>query len=108
MTISYKHGFTRNLFRWKGSVWKAIFKEFLVFVTLYVVIGLYYRFIFDEYKKRRFEALAREYARYAQLLPMKSMLAFYVNQVFQRWKDQLEHIAWSEKLALQVSEVFNN
>ncbi len=45
MTVTYgdKH-FLKQLFRWRGSVWKAVFKQYLIFLGLYVVINLIYRF----------------------------------------------------------------
>lgn len=33
----------RVLFRWKGSIWKHIYKELLVWTTLFLIISFFYR-----------------------------------------------------------------
>lgn len=51
MTISYTlkvansrfGGFSKLLFRWKGSIYKLLYKEFIVFVALYTLLSLVYR-----------------------------------------------------------------
>lgn len=51
MTISYSlevanvrfYGFSRLLFRWKGSIYRLLYKEFLVFCGVYVFFSIFYR-----------------------------------------------------------------
>lgn len=51
MTVSYSlevasvrfAGFSRLLFRWKGSIYRLLYKEFLVFCTIYLFFSVFYR-----------------------------------------------------------------
>ena len=51
MTISYQRdvasstagGFTRLLFKWKGSLYKLIYRELLLFQSAYILLSLIYR-----------------------------------------------------------------
>lgn len=51
MTVSYTlevanarfAGFSKLLFRWKGSIYKLLYKEFIVFCLLYSIISIVYR-----------------------------------------------------------------
>lgn len=60
MTISYQFnvatasfaGFPKLLARWKGSVYKLVFKEVLVYATLYILISCVYRIALDEPQRR--------------------------------------------------------
>uniref|UniRef100_A0A158PBR3 Bestrophin homolog n=1 Tax=Angiostrongylus cantonensis TaxID=6313 RepID=A0A158PBR3_ANGCA len=42
MTISYSGNFCRLLLRWKGSIWRSVWKELLMFLALYYIIKLFY------------------------------------------------------------------
>lgn len=51
MTVSYTlevanarfGGFTKLLFRWKGSIYRLIYKELLLFCGVYLFFSLFYR-----------------------------------------------------------------
>lgn len=45
MTISYSDTFVKLLLRWKGSLWKAIWKHLLVFLLCYYAINMVYRLV---------------------------------------------------------------
>ena len=54
MTVSYTGDvgntstfgcFNKILLRWRGSVYKLIYKELLAYITLYLVINLTYRLV---------------------------------------------------------------
>ena len=55
MTIIYQYrvattslgGFLRLLHAWRGSVYKLLYKELLIFLVSYTSISLVYRFILD-------------------------------------------------------------
>ena len=60
MTIIYQYrvataslcGFLRLLVAWRGSVYKLIYKETLIFASLYGAISLLYRFALNDYQRR--------------------------------------------------------
>lgn len=60
MTISYQRdvasstagGFTRLLFKWKGSLYKLIYRELLLFLSSYILLSLIYRQLLTDNQKR--------------------------------------------------------
>ena len=59
MTISYQRdvasstagGFTRLLFKWKGSLYKLIYRELLLFLTAFILLSLVYRQLLTKHQK---------------------------------------------------------
>ncbi|VDK79602.1 unnamed protein product [Litomosoides sigmodontis] len=72
MTISYTGNFCRLLIRWKGSLWRLVWKELLLFLVLYYAVRLFYN----------------------QLLPLLDK----ENPEKYRWWRQFECIPWPEDL----------
>ena len=60
MTITYTGkvanarlgGFSRLLLYWKGSIYKLMYKEMILFCGLYAVLSLVYRLALHERQKR--------------------------------------------------------
>lgn len=60
MTISYQRdvasstagGFTRLLFKWKGSLYKLIYRELLLFLGSFILLSLIYRQLLTDNQKR--------------------------------------------------------
>jgi predicted membrane chloride channel (bestrophin family) len=60
MTVSYQYdvassstgGFFRLLWRWRGSIWKLLYKELVLFIAIYISIALTYDFLMTDYYKR--------------------------------------------------------
>ena len=48
--------FSRLLFRWKGSVYKLLYKEMLIFCSLYFMLSLVYRVLLNEGQRRYMHA----------------------------------------------------
>jgi predicted membrane chloride channel (bestrophin family) len=44
--------FSRLLFHWKGSIYKLVYKEMIIFCLLYSVLSVLYRFALNEDQKR--------------------------------------------------------
>ncbi|XP_071748292.1 bestrophin-4 isoform X6 [Lepeophtheirus salmonis] len=66
MTISYQRdvasstagGFTRLLFKWKGSLYKLIYRELLLFLSAYILLSLLYRQILTQNQRGLFHSIA--------------------------------------------------
>lgn len=67
MTISYAGNFAKLLFRWKGSLWKAIWLEALIFLTIYYIINFNYRLWMVGKTKSEFEALVLSVDRFTKV-----------------------------------------
>ncbi|XP_052405178.1 bestrophin-4 isoform X2 [Carassius gibelio] len=111
MTVSYTlkvanakfGGFTKLLFRWKGSIYKLLYREFLVFCLLYGFISILYRCVLNNEQQEVFERLARHCNKFAKLIPMSFVLGFYVTQAFQRWWGQYTSFPLPDNLMMVVS-----
>lgn len=44
-------GFAKLLFRWKGSIYKLLYRELLIFCALYYSLSFLYRYGLDEKNK---------------------------------------------------------
>ncbi|XP_072925042.1 bestrophin-2-like [Hemitrygon akajei] len=111
MTITYTArvanvrfcSFSKLLVLWKGSIYKLLYKEFLVFSFMYAVLSIAYRFLFLEEQKRYFEKLALYCNHYANLIPMAFVLGFYVTLVVNRWWNQYTSIPLPDRLMCVIS-----
>ncbi|KAK1786262.1 hypothetical protein P4O66_017963 [Electrophorus voltai] len=111
MTVSYTlevanarfAGFTKLLFRWKGSIYKLLYKEFLVFCFLYSLFSVIYRCILTTDQQELFERAARHCNKFAKLIPMSFVLGFYITQAFQRWWGQYTSFPLPDNLMMVVS-----
>ncbi|XP_010212582.1 PREDICTED: bestrophin-1-like [Tinamus guttatus] len=111
MTITYTNRvadarlgtFSQLLLQWKGSIYKLLYSEFLIFIALYFTISLVYRLILSESQRLMFEKLALYCNNYAELIPVSFVLGFYVALVVSRWWAQYESIPWPDRIMNLVS-----
>lgn len=111
MTITYGYACSKSNFgtffkllaRWKGSIYKLIYKESLVYLAIYYALSLTYKFGLSETQKPHFERLVIFCDRSAQLIPLTFILGFYVSQVMNRWWHVYLSIAWPDKVLELVS-----
>ncbi|XP_051885653.1 bestrophin-4-like [Pristis pectinata] len=111
MTVTYTSrvanarlcGFSKLLLQWKGSIYKLLYKEFLIFMLLYLTLSCTYRFMLKESQKRFFEKMAINCNNYADLIPMSFVLGFYVSLVVSRWWNQYQSMPWLDRLMCTVS-----
>lgn len=112
MTISYAgevpNGssfgcFWRILCKWRGSVYKLVWRELLAYLTLYYTINLLYRFALTEQQQRIFERVRQYFGAQSESIPMSFVLGFYVSLVVKRWWEQYKLLPWPDTLALFIS-----
>ena len=102
MTVSYtadvgnvsRFGcFTKILRRWKGSVYKLIFKELAAYLCCYYLLNIIYRFCLHqpgvESYRRSFEGITAYCSIQMTSIPMTFGLGFYVSLIVSRWWDQV-------------------
>ncbi|XP_042200562.1 bestrophin-2 [Callorhinchus milii] len=95
--------FSKLLMLWKGSIYKLLYKEFLVFSLMYGVLSVTYRFVFTDKQKRYFEKLTLYCNHYANLIPITFVLGFYVTMVVNRWWNQYTSIPLPDRLMCVIS-----
>ncbi|XP_035393786.1 bestrophin-4 [Cygnus atratus] len=111
MTVSYTlkvadsrfGGFSKLLFRWKGSIYKLLYKEFIVFVVLYALLSVVYRRLLTEEQKRLYTKVAQYCNRSTDLIPMSFVLGFYVTLIVNRWWAQYTSIPLPDQLMCIIS-----
>ncbi|XP_053442039.1 bestrophin-3 isoform X2 [Nycticebus coucang] len=94
MTVTYSSkvanatffGFHRLLFKWRGSIYKLLYREFIVFAVLYTAISLVYRY---------FPLYVSSHGRPTSW--------FYVTLVVNRWWNQFVNLPWPDRLMFLIS-----
>ncbi|XP_063786247.1 bestrophin-2 isoform X2 [Pseudophryne corroboree] len=81
-------GFYKLLLLWRGSIYKLLYKEFLVFFIMYLALSITYRFFLTEDQRSCFEKVSLYCNNYANLIPVSFVLGFYVTLVVNRWWNQ--------------------
>ncbi|XP_041936762.1 bestrophin-3-like [Alosa sapidissima] len=111
MTVTYTSkvanatffGFHRLLLRWRGSIYKLLYREFLVFALLYTILSIIYRLVLTESQKRFFEKVSIYCDKYAEQIPVTFVLGFYVTLVVNRWWNQFQNLPWPDRLMFLIS-----
>ncbi|GAB0095653.1 Bestrophin [Sergentomyia squamirostris] len=112
MTISYTSEvpngssfgcFWRILKKWRGSVYKLVWRELLAYLGIYYAINLLYRYGLNDDQKRIFEKVRQYFGAQSESIPMSFVLGFYVSLVVKRWWEQYKLLPWPDTLALFIS-----
>ncbi|KAG7283407.1 hypothetical protein CRUP_031460, partial [Coryphaenoides rupestris] len=113
MTVSYSlevanarfGGFSKLLFRWKGSIYRLLYKEMLVFCGLYTFFSVFYRCTLTSRQQALFERIALYCDQFTNtnFIPMSFVLGFYVTLAFNRWWGQYTSFPLPDNLMMVVS-----
>ncbi|KAK2585734.1 hypothetical protein KPH14_010345 [Odynerus spinipes] len=112
MTISYASEvpngssfgcFWRILVKWRGSVYKLIWRELLAYLFVYYLINFTYRYGLNEQQRAIFEKIRYYFGNSSESIPMSFVLGFYVSLVVKRWWEQYKLLPWPDNLALFIS-----
>ncbi|KAF7257314.1 hypothetical protein EG68_05328 [Paragonimus skrjabini miyazakii] len=111
MTVSYVSlvgttnytTFLRLLFIWRGSVYRLIWFEFLIFVFLYTLLSIVYRFALYGVIKTYFENACLYCNKYNNIIPVPFVLGFYVALIVDRWWEQFQSLPWPDQIALYLT-----
>ncbi|CAJ0602558.1 unnamed protein product [Cylicocyclus nassatus] len=115
MTVSYSGNFLRLLLRWKGSIWRSVWIELVLFLALYYCIRAFYYYgipALDEsgelgYKEKLL-SLSKLFNEYTKNIPLTFLLGFYVANIVSRWWSQFECLSWPEDLLSVVCMMFHD
>ncbi|XP_061825621.1 bestrophin-4 isoform X2 [Nerophis lumbriciformis] len=95
MTVTYSRRvadaglgtFFHLLLRWKGSIYKLLYRELIIFTLLYTAFSLVYRFVLNIEQKRLFEKLSIYCDRYAELIPVSFVLGLMTSEELRHLED---------------------
>ncbi|XP_055331018.1 bestrophin-3-like [Paramacrobiotus metropolitanus] len=90
------------LLRWRGSVYKLMYREFLVFAILFAIISMIYRLVLNEDQRKVFEKLCLHLEETVNLVPLTFVLGFYVSFVLSRWWEQLIAYPWPDRMSYLI------
>ncbi|XP_044749295.1 bestrophin-2-like [Coccinella septempunctata] len=112
MTVSYTSqvitcsgvggSFLKLLGRWKGSVYKIVWSELILYLFIYYCLNLSYNYAMDARAKSYFEEIVQYFSQYGSLIPVSFVLGFYIDVVMERWWDQYSSIPFPDNLAIIV------
>uniref|UniRef100_A0A7E4UZX2 Bestrophin homolog n=1 Tax=Panagrellus redivivus TaxID=6233 RepID=A0A7E4UZX2_PANRE len=111
MTISYNldvsssssWSFLRIIFRWRGSIWKSIFIELIVWTICFIIIACIYRYALPPQHQLKFALLAQYMDGRMEYIPLTFLLGFFVTIVVDRWKNIFANIGFVDTAAFYVS-----
>ncbi|XP_039200425.1 bestrophin-3 isoform X2 [Crotalus tigris] len=113
MTVTYSSkvanatffGFHRLLLKWKGSIYKLLYREFILFACLYTAISILYRFFLSGTQKRYFEKLSIYCDKYAEQIPVTFVLVS--TAVYKRFPT-LEHVVEGGFMTAEERIIFDD
>ncbi|KAL3986395.1 Bestrophin RFP-TM chloride channel family protein [Acanthocheilonema viteae] len=91
------------LFRWRGSVWKSVTLELVIWLLLYFTIGIIYRKVLSPQQIRDFERIAHLLDEKLNLIPVDFILGFFVTSVLNRWIKFFDNIGYIDNIALMTA-----
>ncbi|KHJ94038.1 hypothetical protein OESDEN_06042 [Oesophagostomum dentatum] len=105
MTVSYNSAvssasaftFFRLLLRWRGSIWKSIVYELLLWIFCYYIVFVVYRYTLSHEAQRTFERIATYCNNSLVHIPLTFMLGFFVSMIVDRWRQTFNNMGWIEK-----------
>ncbi|XGW27952.1 hypothetical protein V3C99_008056 [Haemonchus contortus] len=109
MTISYTldvsqtnfQSFVRLLCRWRGSVWKAVCGQLLIWTTAFLLVSCIYRYFLSPDQQNWFEHLVKYLdSKLDSNIPLTFMLGFFVSFVVGRWGSILNGIGWIDDASI--------
>ncbi|XP_052845969.1 bestrophin-2 isoform X2 [Drosophila gunungcola] len=100
--------FWKILWKWRGSVYKLIWRELIAYLCLYYTINVIYRFGLTESQQAIFKKIRLYFGQQSESIPMSFVLGFYVNLVVKRWWEQYRLLPWPDTLALFISAAIPN
>ncbi|XP_065359657.1 bestrophin-3 isoform X1 [Calliphora vicina] len=100
--------FWKILWKWRGSVYKLVWRELVAYLCLYYTINFVYRFALTEQQQKIFNKLRSYFGQQGESIPMSFVLGFYVNLVVKRWWEQYRLLPWPDTLALFISAAIQN
>ena len=98
------YGLMSLLFRWKQSVYSLIWHDVLIFLVLYFLLSILYRYVLFDYPsyKQTFEMICIYANRFRTSIPITFLIGFWVSQIVNRWWDQFMTLPCPDNLALKL------
>ncbi|XP_058976712.1 bestrophin-4-like [Musca domestica] len=97
--------FPKLLLRWRASIYKLIWLDLCIYLSIYYALNFTYRFYMNESQKQFFETIVVYCYSSISLIPIMFVLGFYVSVVVKRWWEQYMTLPWPDSTAVYVSSL---
>ncbi|XP_048521969.1 bestrophin-4 isoform X2 [Dendroctonus ponderosae] len=95
--------FLKLLARWKGSIYKIVWMDLLLYLATYYCLNLLYIYgLTEQYGRRQFINIVTYFSKYGNSIPLSFVLGFYVNVVYTRWWAQYSSIPYPDNIAILI------
>ncbi|TGZ66291.1 hypothetical protein CRM22_005403 [Opisthorchis felineus] len=88
--------------RWKGSLYKLLWIDLLVYLLLYYGLNLSYRFAMGESQKETFEKIVQHCQSAIRDIPISFLLGFFVSGIVSRWFLIFPTIPWLNQVSMTI------
>ena len=97
-------GLWKVFLRWKGSDYRLVWHDLIVFMVFFFLLVLLYRGLLVYYPihKQNFELMCIYANRFSSAIPITFLTGFYVSSVVSRWWDQFMSLPYPDQLALKL------
>lgn len=95
--------FLKLLSRWRGSIWKSVAGDLVVWLSFFYAVHFSYRYAFTKEMQTIFDKISVHMDDRMKYLPLTFMLGFFVTTVFERWRSALNVMPFIESVALSVA-----
>lgn len=111
MTVTYSDeiatsnpiAFIKLLCRWRGSVFKLLYRDLLCYLTLYYFVAFVYLLALDDKDRLLFERIIIYVKNYTNSIPLSFVLGFFVTSIMARWWNQYLILPKPAGVALCIS-----
>uniref|UniRef100_A0A0V0JB48 Bestrophin homolog n=1 Tax=Schistocephalus solidus TaxID=70667 RepID=A0A0V0JB48_SCHSO len=93
--------------RWKGSLYKLVWLDLVVYLIIYYLINLLYRFALNSAQKETFHMIVAYCDDISTQLPVSFVLGFFVSGVIGRWFQTFMFIPWLNEITYSVMAAVN-
>lgn len=112
MTVTYSNEVTTSttfgiflklLLRWRGSIFKMIWADLLLYLVIYYALNILYLYGLNEERQKHFISIVSYFSKYGNAIPLSFVLGFFVNLVYARWWNQFLCIPYPDNIAMLVA-----
>ncbi|CAG0895052.1 unnamed protein product [Darwinula stevensoni] len=100
-------GIIRLLVRWKGSIFKLIGLDVVIWLLFFYTFSCIYRFLLDDDQRTLFEKAVLYCRDFNSNIPLTFVLGFYVTTVINRWWGLWNTLPWPDDVIHYLTTYLN-
>ncbi|KAL5107160.1 Bestrophin-1 [Taenia crassiceps] len=99
--------FLKLLARWKGSLYKLVWLDLLVYLFVHYFVQLIYWVVLTQSQRAAFNEVVDYCEEIRGQVPISFLLGFFVSGVIGRWFDTYMYIPWLNNISYQIAATIN-